>query len=107
MFDIGYSELAMIAVVALIAIGPKDLPKAMRVVGQWMGRAKAMSRHLRAGVDEMMRQAELEELEQQWREHNARIMAAAPAAADFEPKPAESPAPADPASPPATERSLP
>lgn len=102
MLDIGYSELVMIAVVALIAIGPKDLPKAMRTVGQWVGRARAMSRHLRAGMDEMMRQAELEELEKQWREHNAKIMAATPDAADFAAKPAE-PAAADPAPPAATE----
>lgn len=88
MFDIGYSELLLVAVVAIIVIGPKDLPRAMRVVGQWTARARAMARHMRAGVDEMMRQAELEEMEKQWREHNARIMAATPTAADFEAKPA-------------------
>lgn len=88
MFDIGYSELLLVAIVAIVVIGPKDLPRAMRVVGNWVGRARAMTRHLRAGVDEMMRQAELEEMEKQWREHNARIMAATPTAADFEAKPA-------------------
>jgi sec-independent protein translocase protein TatB len=74
MFDIGYSELLLIAVVALVVIGPKDLPRVMRVVGQWVGRARGMARHFRAGVDTMMREAELEEMEKKWREENERIL---------------------------------
>ena len=74
MFDIGYSELLLIAVVALIVIGPKDLPRVMRIVGQWVGRARGMARHFRSGIDTMMREAELEEMEKKWREENERIL---------------------------------
>lgn len=74
MFDIGYSELLLIAVVALVVIGPKDLPNVMRTVGNWVGRARGMARHFRSGIDTMMREAELEEMEKKWREENERIM---------------------------------
>jgi sec-independent protein translocase protein TatB len=74
MFDIGYSELLVIAVVALVVIGPKDLPRVMRTVGHWVGRARGMARHFRSGIDTMMREAELEEMEKKWREENERIM---------------------------------
>lgn len=79
MFDIAPTELLLVAVVALLVIGPKDLPRAMRFVGQWVARARGMARHFRAGVDEMMRQAEIEELEKRWAAENARIMAEHPA----------------------------
>ncbi len=75
MFEIGGTELLLIAVVALIVIGPKELPNALRTVGRYTGKARAMTRHLRSGFDEMMRQAELEEMEKQWAEHNRKIMA--------------------------------
>ena len=96
MFDIGFSELALIGVVALVFIGPKDLPRVMRVVGQWVGKARAMSRHVRSGFDTMMREAELEEMEKQWAKQNAEIMRVHPAAADpvtAEPIAAEADAP--------------
>ena len=98
MFDIGYSELLVIAIVALVVIGPKDLPRVMRTVGQWVGRARGMARHFRSGIDTMMREAELEEMEKKWREENARILAEHPFAeplADPEAlaAPAELPAP--------------
>jgi sec-independent protein translocase protein TatB len=92
MFDLGWSELLLVAVVALVVIGPKDLPIAMRQVGKWVGKARAMTRHVRAGFDEMVRQTELEEMEKEWREHNKAIMAATPGVA-FESAPA---APLDP-----------
>src|SRR5512138_3190327 len=95
MFEIGGTELLLIAVVALLVIGPKELPNALRTVGRYTGKARAMTRHLRAGFDEMMRQAELEEMEKQWQEHNRKIMAATPTTADF-----ADPVPADPAAPP-------
>ncbi len=88
MFDISGLELALVAAVVIMVFGPKELPGLLRQMGQLMGRARAMSRHLRAGLDEMVRQAELEEMERQWREQNARVMAAHPAA------PAEPAAPA-------------
>ena len=78
MFDIAPSELMLIGVVALVVIGPKDLPRAMRFVGQWVGRARGMARHFRSGFDEMVRQAELDEMEKRWASENARIMAEHP-----------------------------
>jgi sec-independent protein translocase protein TatB len=76
MFGIDSSELIVIALVALLVIGPKDLPKAMRWVGQWAGKARAMSRHLRTGFDTMMREAELEEMQKLWAAQNEAIMKA-------------------------------
>ncbi len=76
MFGIDGSEFLFIAVVALVVIGPKDLPRVMRFVGQWVGKARAMSRHVRAGFDTMMRESELEEMQKQWDAQNAAIVAA-------------------------------
>src|SRR3546814_11780358 len=61
MFDIGWSEMAIIAFVALIAIGPKDLPRAMKTVAHWMRKARSLSREFQSGIDEMVREAELED----------------------------------------------
>jgi len=76
MFDVGPSELLLIVVVAVVVIGPKDLPRALYKIGQVIGKAKAMARHFRTGVDAMIREAELEELQKQWAKENERIMAA-------------------------------
>lgn len=76
MFGIDSSELAVIALVALLVIGPKDLPRALRWVGQYVGKARAMSRHLRTGFDAMMREAELEEMQKIWAAQNEAIMKA-------------------------------
>jgi len=78
MFDIAPSELMMVAAVALVVIGPKDLPRAMRFVGQWVARARGMARHFRAGLDEIVRQEELSEMQKKWDAENARIMAEHP-----------------------------
>ncbi|HEY0412976.1 MAG TPA: Sec-independent protein translocase protein TatB [Allosphingosinicella sp.] len=80
MFGVDSSELLIVALVALVVIGPKDLPRVMRVVGQWVGRARGMARHFRSGIDEMIRQSELEEMEKKWREENDRIMREHPVA---------------------------
>lgn len=82
MFDIAPTELLLCAIVALVVIGPKDLPKAMRVLGYWVGRARGVARHFRAGIDTMIREAELAEMEKKWAEENERIMREHPAAAD-------------------------
>lgn len=85
MFDIAPSELLLVAVVALLVIGPKDLPLALRTGGQWLGKLRRMSNHFRAGVETMIREAELAEIEKEWRERNARIMAEHPDAAALDP----------------------
>jgi len=74
MLDFNISEMAIVALVALLVIGPKDLPKAMRVVGHWVGRARGVARQFRAGFDTMVREAELEEMEKKWAAENERIM---------------------------------
>jgi sec-independent protein translocase protein TatB len=78
-FDIAPSEFLLVAVVALVVIGPKDLPRVMRLFGHWVGRARAMSRHFRSGFDTMIREAELEEMQRQWADENERIMREQPA----------------------------
>ncbi len=78
MFDVAPTELLLVAIVALVVIGPKDLPKAMRIVGQWVGKARGMARHFRSGFDNMIRESELADMEKKWKEENDRIMAANP-----------------------------
>ncbi|WP_240320830.1 Sec-independent protein translocase protein TatB [Sphingomonas crusticola] len=74
MFDVAPTELLLIGAVAVAVIPPKDLPRAMRFAGQWIGKARGMARHFRSGIDEMIRQSELDEIEKKWREENERIM---------------------------------
>ena len=62
MFDIGWSELVVIGVVALIAIGPKELPGVLRMVGQWMGKARKMASEFQGQFNEAMREAEMADL---------------------------------------------
>src|SRR6478672_5776491 len=88
MFGVDSSELAVVAILALIFIGPKDLPKVMRSVGQWVGKVRGMARHFTAGIETMVREAELEELEKRWREENERIMQLHPTDAHY-PEPGE------------------
>ena len=83
MFDVAPSEFLLFALVALIIIGPKDLPKAMRVVGKFVGKARGVARHFRSGFDSMVREAELEEMEKKWKEENERIMREHAALTDF------------------------
>lgn len=61
MFDIGWSEMMVIGALALIVIGPKDLPKALKTVGKWVRRAKDLAREFQSGVDDMVRESELQE----------------------------------------------
>lgn len=65
MFDIGWTEITVILVIAIIVIGPKDLPKVLRAVGQWVAKAKAMTRDFRGHVDEMIRETEIDEVKKQ------------------------------------------
>jgi sec-independent protein translocase protein TatB len=61
--------------VAIIVIGPKDLPLALRTAGRWIGKIRRVSGHFRAGVDAMIREAELEDMEKKWKAQNEEIMA--------------------------------
>ena len=62
LFDIGWPELMLIGVVALVVIGPKDLPRAMRVAGFWVRKARTLSREFQSSIDQMIREAELDEV---------------------------------------------
>jgi sec-independent protein translocase protein TatB len=96
MFGIDSGELLIIAVVALVVIGPKDLPRVMRTLGGFIGRARGMARHFRSGLDTMIRETELEDMEKKWKADNERIMREHPLIATPGAGPAE-PAPASPA----------
>src|SRR6185437_13324779 len=61
-FDIGWPELMLIGAVALVVIGPKDLPRALRVAGYWVRRARTMSREFQGSIEQMIREAELHEV---------------------------------------------
>src|SRR6476659_7818775 len=109
MFGVDSTELAVVAILALIFIGPKDLPKVMRTVGYWVGRVRGMARHFTAGLENMVREAELEEMEKRWREENERIMQLHPPDAHYpEPgQPDEMPPVAEPSKPEEEEPRLP
>ncbi len=81
MFGIDSAELLIIAVVALVVIGPKDLPRVLRTVGNFVAKARGMASHFRLGLDNMVRETELADLDRQWKEQNERIMQQYPAAA--------------------------
>ena len=63
--DFGWSELMLIGIVALVVIGPKDLPKALRVAGFWVRKARTLSREFQSSVEQMVREAELDEVREQ------------------------------------------
>ncbi|MBM3600539.1 MAG: twin-arginine translocase subunit TatB [Alphaproteobacteria bacterium] len=65
MIDFAWSELAIIAAVALIVLGPKELPKLLRTVGHWVAKARGLARDFQMQVDDMVRQAELDDLKKQ------------------------------------------
>lgn len=91
MLDVAPTELLLVAIVALLVIGPKDLPKAMRFVGKWVGKARGVARQFRSGFDTMVREAELEEMEKKWAEENARIMREHPVDLSLTPQAAVAP----------------
>ena len=96
MFGVDSSELLIVAVIALLFIGPKDLPQVMLKVGRWVGKVRGYARHFTAGIENVMREAELEEMERKWRAENERIMAAHPPDGHY-PDPAAIPPPPTPA----------
>jgi sec-independent protein translocase protein TatB len=124
MFGVDTSEFIVLLVVALLFIGPKELPKAMMTLGRWIGKLRGYARHFTSGVENVIREAELEEMEKTWREENLRIMGDHPPDAHYpEPEtiplapprvnetepglPFEAPAAPDDDPTPASERPLP
>ena len=104
MFGVDSSELFIIVLVAVVVIGPKELPRVMRTVGHWVGKARGMANQFRSGVNQMVRESEIADLEKKWREQNEAIMRAnplAPPESDWglPPPPAPAPAPAPAALP--------
>ena len=87
MFGVDTSELLVVAVLALLFIGPKELPRVMMQIGRWIGRVRGYARHFTAGIENVIREAELEEMEKTWRAENQRIMAQYPPGGDY-PEPA-------------------
>ena len=82
MFDIGAAELLVIVIVAVLVIGPKDMPGAMRSAGRWIGKVRKVSSHFRTGIDAMVREAELEDMEKKWKAQNEEIMKRSAASAE-------------------------
>ena len=79
MFDVASSELIVLGAVALLVIPPKDLPKAMRIAGHWIGKVRGIATQFRSGFDSMIRESELAEMEKKWAAENERIMREHPA----------------------------
>ena len=84
MFDIGWDEMLFTAIIAIVVIGPKDLPRALRAAGQWIAKVRRVSGHFRSGIETMIREAEMQDMEKSWREQNEAIMAAHPPVAEAE-----------------------
>ncbi len=65
MLDIGWWELVVVAMIALIVVGPKDLPRILRVIGQWAGKARAMAREFQGSIDDMVREAGVDDIKKE------------------------------------------
>lgn len=102
MFDLGTDEILLTVIVAVVAIGPKELPRALRMAGRWTGKARRMSSAFRAGIDTMMRESEISELEENWsagrnevqahferQEREARLIQVIEAEPKLDPQPSE------------------
>lgn len=74
MFGIDAPELLVIVVVAILVIGPKDLPLALRTAGRWIGKVRRVSNHFRTGLEAMIREAEMDEMEKKWKAQNEEII---------------------------------
>src|SRR5215813_3123966 len=63
--SLGFQEIVILCVLALIVVGPKDLPLMLRKLGRWTAKLRAMANEFRTGMDELARQAELDELKKE------------------------------------------
>jgi sec-independent protein translocase protein TatB len=73
MFDIGWTEIAIIAVVALVVVGPKDLPGVIRSVGRWSGKARKVTRDFQRNFETMAEETELAEVRREIAEANREL----------------------------------
>jgi len=93
MFDIGWSELLVVAVLALVFVAPKDLPRMMRTLGQLAAKARSMAREFQQSFEDMARETELEELRKELAELRSRgdepVMTAKPSPAPTPPLPVD------------------
>lgn len=62
MFDIAWTEMLLVAVIAMVVVGPRDLPKVMRTVGSWVRKARGLAREFQGGIEQIARETELDEL---------------------------------------------
>jgi sec-independent protein translocase protein TatB len=85
MFDLSISEIAIIVIIAIVVIGPKELPRALATAGRWLAKARGVMGNFRTGFDAMVREAELQEMEKKWAAENERIMLESPTVTDDEP----------------------
>jgi len=98
MLGLDWGELLVIIIVAVVVIGPKDMPLALRTAGRWIARVRRVSNHFKSGLETMIREAEMEEMEQKWAAQNERIVREHPGAGPFEMEPTGA-YPSPPASP--------
>lgn len=92
MFDLSIWEIAVIGVVAVLVIGPKELPRALMTAGKWMRKFRSITGGLRNGLDNMIRETEMKELEEKWASQNKQIMAEHPNEMLPLPEPIDNPA---------------
>ncbi len=78
MFDLSIWEIAIVAVVAILVIGPRELPRALVTAGKWIRKFRSITSGFRSGLDNMIRETEMKELEGKWAQQNQQIMAEHP-----------------------------
>lgn len=69
MFDVGFTELVMIGLVALLVVGPERLPELVRTTGRWLGRAQRMARELRAELERDVGAQEISQLQRDMKQN--------------------------------------
>lgn len=87
MFDLSISEIMIIVIIAIVVIGPKELPRALGTAGRWVAKGRGVMANFRTGFDAMVREAEMQEMEKKWAAENERIMLEHPDISDAEDEP--------------------